>query len=97
MSVIPARKAPALSQPTTTAGTTPVEASPAVTAPWPTHPESPDPAPKDRLCYQCQHFAKSSYGHPLGLCVEHGNRIQHSTSEPTHFGCGTFKPKAGRA
>lgn len=48
------------------------------------------PDPKDRLCYECQHFTRSSYGFPLGLCTSHGNRIQHSTSQPTQFGCGEF-------
>ncbi len=83
MSVIPVRKAPALSQPTTAAANTPVENSPAVT----------EPEPKERLCYQCQHFARSPYGYPLGLCVEYGNRIQHRTSEPARFGCGNFDLK----
>jgi hypothetical protein len=49
------------------------------------------PAPASRLCYQCQHFRRSPYGYPLGLCAERGNRIQHSTSRPTQFGCGEFK------
>ncbi len=63
----------------------------------PTPTELPELEPKDRLCYQCQHFARSQYVYPLGLCVEQGNRIQHRTSEPTHFGCGTFEPKEGRS
>lgn len=48
------------------------------------------PAPADRLCYQCASFQRSSYGYPLGLCQQHGNRVQHSTSRPTSFGCGGF-------
>lgn len=48
------------------------------------------PKAKERLCYECGHFQRSPYGYPLGLCQQHDNRIQHTTSQPTQFGCGEF-------
>ena len=76
---------------TAIASPTSVASTIAVTEPLPTRTESLQPEPKDRLCYQCQHFQRSPYRFPLGLCQQHGNRIQHSTSQPTHFGCGFFE------
>ncbi len=61
------------------------------------HPCPLEPGRYDRRCYMCASFTRSPYGCPLGLCAEHGNRIQHSTSEPTRFGCGTFEPKEARS
>ncbi len=42
-------------------------------------------------------YISSPCGYPLGLCAEHRNRIQHSTSEPMRFGCGNFEPKEARS
>ncbi len=97
MSIIPVRKAPILGIPTTTNRSEPVEASQAVTKALPNRTETPDPACHDRRCYMCASFTSSPYGYPLGLCAEHRNRIQHSTSEPTRFGCGNFEPKEVRS
>src|SRR5512142_3159211 len=91
--------------PTATTGARPVAPATAVTELLPTRIELPGPAPTDRLCYQCQHFQRSPYGFPLGLCRQYGmpggsfsdvrgNRIQHATSQPVRFGCASFQLRA---
>jgi len=49
-----------------------------------------EPLPADRRCGQCVHFSLSSYEPPLGGCSMH-ERIQHTNSRPTRFGCDEFQ------